>query len=60
MLNVSLKRLLRNTFRAIQNKNEFAVESLISAGADVDISNINGGEKITFYLNTIINSWNNL
>ena len=32
--------------RAIQENNEFAVEALIRAGADVDIKNIDGNRKI--------------
>ena len=39
------KRFTNSCFRAIQNRNEFAVESLISAGGDVGISNINGKES---------------
>ena len=31
--------------RAIQENNEFAVEALIRAGADVDIQNIDGNRK---------------
>ena len=41
----SFQELYYILHRAIQENNEFAVEALIRAGADVDIQNIDGKHK---------------